>query len=248
MYHLEKTLPHNLQAVPENSRFEYVLLNYNSQDEMDDYVMTNFKKEMKSGKLRYLKEESVEHFSPPHSRNVSFLGSTGDVVCNVDVDNYINEDFCEYLYWEFKNREYPTIVHAMNTPNQNGWGRLAMTKKDFIEIGGYSEYMQGYGGEDVDLFDRARDQQWNLVRMPECYVNNIISHSNEARIENMNPVLFEKNANLKIGHQLHHTNLLNLKTAKKYRMKGKFNKNKWGQASLLVNFENRITVGAKLSI
>lgn len=241
--HIKKTLISNLEIIKQYDFAEIVLLNYNSDDEIDDYIKSKCMNYIKNKNLIYAKEDKAIYFEPSRSRNLSFLVSNGDVICNVDADNYIHTDFPNYLYHEFKNRIYPTLVHSNNNYNKNSWGRMAFFKKDFINLGGYDEDMEGYGGEDYDFFVRARNEDWNLVPMPDNFVKKIIQHGNIKRIENMMPKNAKKDYDfMKKSNRKNYTQARR-KDAMLYKeMKV------WGNAELTINFEDKIKVCGNIKI
>jgi hypothetical protein len=86
LHHLCETLPKNIEdnIYP---NVEFVILNYNSPDNLDEW-MKQYVQLMDDGKILYLKESTIRFYSMTHSRNVAFKAATGDIVCNVDADNF----------------------------------------------------------------------------------------------------------------------------------------------------------------
>lgn len=247
LHHIKETLVHNLNVSRHFESVEFVLLDYNSTDSLESWIRDNLMSEIESGKLVYLKESEAKFFDASRSRNLSYLGSSGNIVCNVDADNFIHRDFAEYLYHEFKNRDFPCLVHAIHSRDKNAWGRLAMKKRDFIAIGGYNETMNGYGGEDWDLFRRAKANAWQMVEMPAIFVNKIIHHSHYERMKNFDPNHFKKVQWLRESDQLKVTNRKNIKLAALQR-KDIIQRHAWGNATLIRNFTETITVSGDMKL
>jgi glycosyltransferase involved in cell wall biosynthesis len=95
-----------------------------------------------------------------HSRNVAFSLATGDVVMNVDADNFIyprnktiEKSFCQYLNELANQAEGKKAIFAKGKRLLHG--RLGFFRKEFIDLGGYDEEMSGYGYDDIDLIRRA---------------------------------------------------------------------------------------------
>ena len=50
-----------------------------------------------SGRIRYLVTRTPRHYNMSHSRNIAFLAAQGEIVVNVDADNYIGSGFVAHL-------------------------------------------------------------------------------------------------------------------------------------------------------
>lgn len=184
--HLKQTLPQNIKDNEDYDNLEFVILDYNSTDGMEEWIADSFMGLIKEGRLVYVHEKSSSHFLPPHSRNVSIRCATGDVVCNVDADNFTCAGFASFLRETFQYRYHPilansydfSIWHAMNTH-----GRLAVRRQHFLRLGGYDEEMLGWGAEDFDFNNRCLLAGFERVEIPEMYFK-VIEHGDDARVVN----------------------------------------------------------------
>ncbi|MDZ7900482.1 MAG: glycosyltransferase family A protein [Arcicella sp.] len=81
---------------------------------------------------------------------MAFRLATGDIVINLDADNYVGKGFGEYIKEVFKQNQSVFIApHAQSLSDT--FGKISMTKDDFLTIRGYDEVIKGYGFEDNDI-------------------------------------------------------------------------------------------------
>ena len=186
--HIKITLPKNIEDNKDFKNVEFVLLNYNSSDDLDDWIYDTQMDHIRSGRLVYVKETNASNFLPAHSRNVCALCSSGDVICNVDADNYTGLHFAQDLakfFSNFKSRAFAYCSDVWKLKNMSAHGRLALFKKDFVRIGGYDDRQIGWGEEDTALIRRCQAMEFSEYEFKE---NNLkyISHSHYDRVQFVN--------------------------------------------------------------
>jgi predicted glycosyltransferase involved in capsule biosynthesis len=226
LHHLCETLPKNIEdnIYP---NVEFVILNYNSPDNLDEW-MKQYVQLMDDGKILYLKESTIRFYSMTHSRNVAFKAATGDIVCNVDADNFTG-NFATEL-----NR----LANEMGTKTlfSKGkrllHGRLGFFKSDFINMGGYDEDIIGYGHDDRDMFDRAMALGFKIGRFEGNVYINRLHHARADRVKYM----LEKNRRA----MEERNRAISMKKLKDGMLVANVDKN-WGSATLLKNFRETIT-------
>jgi glycosyltransferase involved in cell wall biosynthesis len=159
---LQQTLPINIEDNGDYDNVEFVLLDYNSNDGLEAWVRRSMGQHIRSGRLVYYKTNEPEFYSMSHSRNVAFALAGGDIVANVDADNWTRRGFAAHL-----NRlanECPE--HAVFVKSrQRMHGRIAFFKHEWELLGGYDEQFEGYGYDDIDLLCRALALGFKLVRV-----------------------------------------------------------------------------------
>lgn len=194
-HHLKETLPQNISDNPpsEDMDVEFVVLNYNSQDDLHEWITTDpvMAQHIESGLIRYGRTTEPEHFHMAHAKNMAHRMATGDVLVNLDADNFAGKGFASFLQDLFsKDRDIITSpshkVSRFFAPEERGFvGRIAVSKENYFELGGYNENIQGWGGDDNDFTQRAKGMNLKHLRYEDKRFIGIIAHSNEERAENM---------------------------------------------------------------
>jgi len=194
-HHLKETLPQNIRDNPslDGVDVEFVVLNYNSQDDLHEWMMNDPEMQgyMASGALRYGKTSDPEHFHMSHAKNMVHRIAEGDVLCNVDADNFIGHGFAAFLENQF-SKDMDIILnpsHAINrsfsAEDRGFFGRVVISKDNFYKLSGYDEGFQGWGGEDNDFVRRSQALGLKHFRFEDLKYLETISHSDEERVENM---------------------------------------------------------------
>lgn len=185
-HHLKLTLPYNLREI---SQFwphaSITLINYNSTDDMHDWVMRTFQAEMRYGLLHYFRTVEPRYFRMSHAKNVAHLLSQGDILFNVDADNFVDRSLIACIFKSF--RINPDILMRGEQFFGVG-GRIAILRKNFLRLRGYNESFIGWGEEDEEFYERCLIMGLELVRMEEF--DHSIEHSNKERLENLPPDSF----------------------------------------------------------
>jgi len=157
LHHVRETLPANIAENSDYPDIEFVLLDYNSSDGLEDWVRSNMMEHIEKGVLKYYRTHEPAYFDVSHAKNMATNLCTGRIICNVDADNYAGRGYASWVYSMFSGKERSSIV----TTIQNGFikfrdqgGKLAFYSDSFKQVRGYDEEMIGYGFEDVDLVYR----------------------------------------------------------------------------------------------
>lgn len=182
LHHLKKTLIQNIADNIDYPDLEFIILDYNSNDGTEAWVAENMAEYINSGLLKFYRTEAPQTFDRSHSRNMAFRLAGGDLVCNVDADNYIGPGFANYIASAFKNTEKVFL-----TPNfyfRDVIGRLAIRKNDFLHSGGYNETMKGYGFEDMEYYHRLVKAGMLHHKISNRTFLKVIHHDNEERFAN----------------------------------------------------------------
>ena len=115
-HHLKQTLPKNLADTwtgPAGS-VEFVVLDYSSPDDLASWITTDRRASALSGcgHLRFARCSGQPYFRHSHAKNMAHALATGDVVCNVDADNYVGPGFTGFLQSVFSRK--PNAIVASN--------------------------------------------------------------------------------------------------------------------------------------
>ena len=187
LHHIKLTLPKNIEDNADYEEADFVLLDYNSTDGLEEWVKENCGQYLQTGKLKYYKTTEPSYFNRSHSRNMSFRFSEGEIICNVDADNYTGKGFAAYINEEFNNRKDFFLAGSYNdeyAEYKDSFGRFCAWRKDFFEVGGYDEEMESYGHEDTDLYERlARSGKKEINILNKTFLHSI-SHGDSERTGN----------------------------------------------------------------
>jgi predicted glycosyltransferase involved in capsule biosynthesis len=143
--YLKATIFKNIPLIKKYN-YELVLVNYDSKDDLHEFMVKNFSKEIEDKYIIYIKVANKQYFDRFHAKNIAHRYSTGEISIDLDCDNYITEDYISAINYYF-NRNINIIIATL----QKNAGRIAMTKENFDKLGGYIETMKNYGYEDHDL-------------------------------------------------------------------------------------------------
>src|SRR4051794_18097701 len=113
LHHIQKTLPVNLKE-NDDSGINFILLDYNSNDGLEEYIRYNFYQEIKSGKLVYYRYKQALSFHRSHSKNMAFRLADGDILCNVDADNYAGPSFGKFVQDTFTTQSNVCLTGLNN--------------------------------------------------------------------------------------------------------------------------------------
>jgi hypothetical protein len=244
LHHLRETMPrnwydamHDAEAAKskQDLTFEFVLVNYNSPDGMDKWVEQEYggsNGPIAGGYVVHVHEQSATEYSMTRSRNIGFKVATGDVVVQVDCDNFIKKGFVARCAEIARTTVGPVVMFRANHRLR---GRLGFRRQEFIDLlGGYDERFTGYGHDDRDLFERAKA----LGFTPVTYGGNLsqfecLDHPAADSIRFM--------AQKKRRHTEHLNKGLHAEAmaAKRYKANQGV---QWGSGKVLVNFERWVNL------
>jgi len=185
--YLSQTLPVNIAENSGYSGLEFVVLNYNSKDGMDDWINSNMSPHIESGLLKYYKTNEPECFNIAHSKNMAGKLATGDIICNVDADNFAGPGYVHWVAEVFEQNGPDTVItcHRKDAiPYRDQGGKLCFTKSLFSAINGYDESLIGYGMDDVELANRLENAGGKRVFIEDEKFLRFIGHSDLERIVN----------------------------------------------------------------
>jgi hypothetical protein len=185
LFHLSQTLPANLINSSKFFNKEFVILDYNSQDGLYNWAKKHLRYWERIGVVKYLRTSTPKFFSPAHAKNIAHRNASGDILCNLDCDNFIVEGFCEYLIQVFSKPNQYFLSGSEDAFGNNGCcGKIATKKEHFYSVNGYDEDKKlnlGWGWDDVNF--RIRVQEHNRLKTVYSELNHniVIDHSNHIR-------------------------------------------------------------------
>lgn len=189
LHHLRQTLPQNIRDNADCPDVYFLVLDYNSSDGLTDWIQTEMQSHLQSGILRFYRTGEPEYYHHARSRNMAFQLADADLLCNLDADNYTGMGFANYLrnrFTENRNRILVTFGNPNKKVSPDVYGRICLTRSDFVRVNGYDENIELYGGVDIDLAQRVAALGREKLMMEEDRFLHCIKHSDTERLAEMN--------------------------------------------------------------
>lgn len=183
-YDLREIMPSLIDAANHSPPVEIVILDYNSQDDLAEYI-TDVKKTVtftNGSMLSYKKYIGRDYYHMAHARNLSVLASVGEYIVISCADVCLPEDYFERIrtawhegiMWTKHNHRYVGIV--------------GMWREEFLDAGGFDERFEFYGKEDKDLIARL-ERRGDAGKMLSSRGMKILSTPKEDKYKNYRLVL-----------------------------------------------------------
>lgn len=188
LHHLQQTLPQNIRDNASCPGVYFLVLDYNSSDGLTDWITAEMQPHLQSGLLRFYRTNEPECYHHAHSRNMAFLLADADLLCNLDADNYTGKDFALYLrkrFMENRKRILITFGGQQKKASSDTYGRVCVTRNDFLSVNGYDENIELYGGVDIDLAHRVAILGREKLVMEEESFLHCIKHPDTERFIEM---------------------------------------------------------------
>lgn len=173
--HLKQTLPQNLADNPDAI---FVVLDYNSDDDMQQYLWDSHRADIQSGHLCFYSYSNGGKWLISHAKNMAVrcaILEGADIVCTLDADNFTGPRLTEFITDHFNRPRtkpetflYPDFYAIsqmpwteelpldQKRPRRGFAGRLAVWSDVFVKMGGYDEVYQIWGSEDIDMLGRMK--------------------------------------------------------------------------------------------
>lgn len=171
LHHLRESLPTYL-AQPD---CEVIVVDFDCPDDTAGVVAREFPA------ARVVKVENEPHFDLARARNLGADGATGEWIAFFDADVLIVPDFHARISPRMKSGVFFRFF-----PRKRGtslFGSCVIRREDYRAVGHYDDAMQGYGGEDQDMYFRLRLFGLEAVAMDFDLIAKVIDHDNAARIK-----------------------------------------------------------------
>ena len=114
--HLRQTLPKNLR---DNPKSKFLVLNYNTEDDLLDYLFSEHEAEIRSGRLIVYSELTEPKFHVANAKNIAArcaILEGADILITLDADNFTETGFEDYIdnYFKLNQKRLiflcPTVV------------------------------------------------------------------------------------------------------------------------------------------
>lgn len=166
---------------------EFVLIDFNSADGVSDWVISSFKEELATGylKLYFTRELPFWHVSV--AKNTAHLYAGGDVLVNLDSDNYTGPNGGMFITTQFDKYGKALLLHQFSGDYTDGsCGKIALHRDYFYAIGGYDESFEPVGHDDLDLLNRLHILGLKYKRISDRLYTQTIPNSQSEGIKNTN--------------------------------------------------------------
>lgn len=151
---------------------EVLVVDYDCPDGTGRYVAEHYPQ------VRVVSVPNKAKFNSSHARNLGAAAARGDFLVFLDADMVIGVGFVDFLAQNMKGRSFGTFGGGVANSARGG---CVVERTLFNAVGGYDEVLEGYGGEDLDLYTRLRFMRARHVALPAEYIANVIEQDREAR-------------------------------------------------------------------
>src|SRR3974390_430287 len=106
LQHVKETLPRNLAGNP-GQLSKFIILDYNSQDGLQEYLQQAYSAEISNGKIVVYSFPDPLVFHMTHAKNMAHrlgIREGAEILCNLDADNFTGDGFDAYIAEQLKNR------------------------------------------------------------------------------------------------------------------------------------------------
>ena len=188
LHQLKQTLLQNISDNEDYAELEFIVLDYNSEDGMEEWAKENLFDYIKNGRVIYYKTTDPTSWSPSHSKNLAFKLATGEIVCSIWADYYTGKGFAQYVndcYQKDDNIVLTPIdfhkTKKYHSPPGDVLGKVIVKKRDFLKIKGFDERMNKHGFEDYDFVNRLEMIGVQRVIIEDHDFLQYIKHDNNER-------------------------------------------------------------------
>lgn len=181
LWQLKKTLPINLHHTGEH--VQIVLLDYHSNDNMESYVKENYHQYLTEERLQYFKViTDINGFDMAFAKHIVHLIAQGEVLFNLDADNYIGNTVSELRTLPDNTILLPIMVKDTQTSR---CGRIGIARRDYLKYGGYNITIRNMANDDGEFIKQMRHMdmrvRYSNDKSVPIYQNDVIKFENAKR-------------------------------------------------------------------
>lgn len=177
------TLPANLAS---NPRSKFIILNYNTEDDLVDFVHDECAAEIESGRVGVYTYPVQTKFRMAHAKNMAHrlgIREGAEVLVNLDADNLAGDRFEDFLSRELADgHDFFFWARMLRGILPRGIsGRIAVSHQAFVKAGGYDEAkFSEWGSDDKDFNIRLKRLGYEGIEIPPSFLRGIL-HNDRVR-------------------------------------------------------------------
>lgn len=141
LWQLKKTLPENLELL-KHLDAELCILLYNDE-EAYQYLLNQYKTEIENKKLIIINHKDDKEFSCGYAKSLSHQLGSGEILFNLDADNYIGLTYLDLLDMK------PNDVLKTPVLEEGVSGRIGIYREFYNKTSGYIDYGRSDDGQFV---------------------------------------------------------------------------------------------------
>lgn len=194
--HVKEALPKNLEdngldAYSPKGLTKFVLVDYNSNDGLQEYLQAKHSLAIAAGYLTVYHFPAATTFKVAHAKNMAHrcgILEGGDILVNLDADNFTGPNFSTYIREQFEAATKESFMWArmiQSGPDRLPRGingRIIVTKNAFLNVGGYDERYAVWSPDDKDFNLRLRRLKYNPIEIDRKYLS-AITHTDKMRFK-----------------------------------------------------------------
>lgn len=186
--HVQRVLAKNIWDNPGPDSI-FVLLDYNSDDGLGDFIKEEFSAAMACGKLVYYRNNEAMRFKMAHAKNMAHRAAIregADILVNLDADNFTGEGFADYVQQAFERTQLDPQEIFLWSRMIKGvlprgiTGRIVVTRNAFLIVGGYDEKYETHSPDDKDFNMRLRRLGYCAQEIDPYYLQ-AVNHTDKMR-------------------------------------------------------------------
>tara|TARA_Y100001938_G_scaffold151179_1_gene246945 strand:+ start:171 stop:1610 length:1440 start_codon:yes stop_codon:yes gene_type:complete len=188
-FQIEETLEKNIEDNLEYRDFcEFTILDCDSSDRVSEWIIDNFSEYIADGYLKLFKIKDFPYWNASIAKNTCHNLSEGEILVNLDCDNYTGEGGAKIIYDLFSSNKDINCYHQWCKKEwfSGNYGRISFRRDVFEELGGYDESFYGMGYQDTDIIKRCSAMFPNTVgEFKSLKYNKAIKNKKDLSIENL---------------------------------------------------------------
>lgn len=186
--HIKQTLPENLADNADYPNVRFVILDYNSPDDLVPYLKAEHGDLIVSGRLAVYSYLTTGPFHMAHAKNMAHrlgIHEGADILVNLDADNFTGPGFASYIAEQFALCEGCFLWAEMikGVLPRGIHGRIVVSKHAFLNAGGYDEKFNCWGPDDKDFNGRLRRLGYIPVPILRRFLERGVNHNDKMRFK-----------------------------------------------------------------